>query len=67
MIVMTHLGIRVRRALDGSQNVFVPSIRSGPPLNVIIVAGFPVNGQTRHTNATSATCNRLDSTRSKSR
>lgn len=60
MIVVTDLGVHVKRAFDGSQDVFVPSIRNGQPANATTVAVLAVNGQTLYTDATTATSNGLE-------
>lgn len=46
LIVVTDLGMLVKRSLDGSQDVFVQSIRSGQPVAGANVAVLAVNGQT---------------------
>ena len=54
MIVVTDLGMLVKRALDGSQDVFVQSIRTGQPVGDAIVSVLAINGQTLYTKTTSA-------------
>ena len=54
MIVVTDLGMLVKRALDGSQDVFVQSIRTGQPVGDATVSVLAINGQTLYTKATSA-------------
>lgn len=54
LIVITDLGMIVKRALDGSQDVFVQSIRSGRPVAGAHVAVLAVNGQTLYARDTDA-------------
>ena len=54
MIVVTDLGMLVKRSLDGSQDVFVQSIHSGAPVGGASVAVLAVNGQTLFSDTTSA-------------
>lgn len=54
MIVVTDLGMLVKRALDGSQDVFVQSIRSGEPVVGANVSVLAVNGQTLFSETTAA-------------
>lgn len=54
LIVVTDLGMVVKRALDGSQDVFVQSIRSGQPVGGASVSVVAVNGQTIYSDTTSA-------------
>jgi hypothetical protein len=54
LIVVTDLGMVVKRGLDGSQEVFVQSIRSGQPVGGAIVSVLAVNGQTLYSDTTSA-------------
>ncbi|WP_267225896.1 alpha-2-macroglobulin family protein [Dyella silvae] len=54
MIVVTDLGMLVKRALDGSQDVFVQSIRTGQPVGGATVSVLAVNGQTLFSETTSA-------------
>jgi len=46
LIVVTDLGMLVKRALDGSQDVFVQSIHTGQPVAGAAVSVLAVNGQT---------------------
>ena len=46
LIVVTDLGMLVKRALDGSEDVFVQSIRTGQPVAGANVSVLAVNGQT---------------------
>ncbi|WP_243043018.1 alpha-2-macroglobulin [Dyella sedimenti] len=54
LIVVTDLGMLVKRALDGSQDVFVQSIRTGQPVAGASVSVLAVNGQTLFDDTTSA-------------
>lgn len=54
LIVVTDLGMLVKRALDGSQDVFVQSIRTGRPVAGASVSVVAINGQTLYTQTTSA-------------
>jgi len=54
LIVVTDLGMLVKRSLDGSQDVFVQSIHTGQPVGEASVSVLAVNGQTLYTQATSA-------------
>ncbi|NIE64346.1 MG2 domain-containing protein [Burkholderia sp. Ax-1719] len=54
MIVVTDLGMLVKRALDGSQDVFVQSIRTGQPVGGATVSVLALNGQTLYTQDTTA-------------
>ncbi|MGC1550547.1 MAG: MG2 domain-containing protein, partial [Rhodanobacter sp.] len=54
LIVVTDLGMLVKRALDGSQDVFVQSIHTGQPVDGVSVSVLAVNGQTLYTQTTSA-------------
>ncbi len=54
LIVVTDLGMLVKRVLDGSQDVFVQSIRSGQPVAGASVSVLAVNGQTLYTQSTGA-------------
>ncbi|WP_199026703.1 alpha-2-macroglobulin [Ralstonia sp. ASV6] len=54
LIVVTDLGMLVKRALDGSQDVFVQSIRTGRPVASASVSVMAVNGQVLYTQTTSA-------------
>ncbi|WP_235023166.1 alpha-2-macroglobulin family protein [Caballeronia glebae] len=52
LIVVTDLGMLVKRALDGSQDVFVQSIRTGRPVAGATVSVLATNGQTLFTQTT---------------
>ena len=54
LIVVTDLGLLVKRVLDGSQDVFVQSIRTGQPVGGAKVSVLAVNGQPLFTQTTSA-------------
>lgn len=54
LIVVTDLGMLVKRAIDGSQDVFVQSIRTGQPVAGASVSVLAVNGQTLFTQETGA-------------
>jgi uncharacterized protein YfaS (alpha-2-macroglobulin family) len=54
LIVVTDLGMLVKRALDGSQDVFVQSIHTGQPVAGASVSVLAVNGQTLFTQSTGA-------------
>ncbi|MFC3651353.1 alpha-2-macroglobulin [Dyella humi] len=54
LIVVTDLGMLVKRALDGSQDVFVQSIRTGQPVAGASVSVLAVNGQTLFSQDTGA-------------
>lgn len=54
MIVVTDLGMLVKRALDGSQDVFVQSIHTGAPVAGATVSVLALNGQTLYTQDTTA-------------
>ncbi|MBN3791063.1 MG2 domain-containing protein [Burkholderia sp. Ac-20353] len=54
LIVVTDLGMLVKRALDGSQDVFIQSIRSGRPVAGATVSVLAVNGQPLFTQTTAA-------------
>ena len=54
LIVVTDLGMLVKQALDGSQDVFVQSIHDGQPVAGASVSVLAVNGQTLYTQATGA-------------
>lgn len=54
LIVVTDLGMLVKRSLDGSQDVFVQSIRTGQPVSGATVSVLAVNGQTLFSDTTSA-------------
>ncbi|MGD0915836.1 MAG: alpha-2-macroglobulin [Thermodesulfobacteriota bacterium] len=54
LILVTDLGVVVKRALDGTQDVFVQSIQSGDPVSGVTVEVIGINGQpvaTAHTDA----------------
>lgn len=52
LIVVTDLGMLVKKAEDGSQDVFVQSIRTGEPVAGAAVAVVAVNGKTLLTRST---------------
>lgn len=54
LIVVTDLGLLAKRALDGSRDVFVQSIRSGRPVAGATVSILALNGQTLFTETSSA-------------
>ncbi|GLQ91033.1 alpha-2-macroglobulin [Dyella flagellata] len=54
LIVVTDLGLLVKRSLDGSQDVFVQSIHTGQPVAGATVSVLAVNGQTLFTQDTAA-------------
>ena len=54
LIVVTDLGVLVKRALDGSQDVFVQSLRTGRPVDGAKVSVLAVNGQTLSSQSSSA-------------
>ncbi|WP_266157083.1 MG2 domain-containing protein [Dyella silvatica] len=54
LVVITDLGMLVKRALDGSQDVFVQSIRNGQPVAGASVSVLALNGQTLYSETTSA-------------
>jgi uncharacterized protein YfaS (alpha-2-macroglobulin family) len=54
LIVVTDLGMLVKRALDGSQDVFIESIRTGKPVGGATVSVLAINGQPLFTQTTSA-------------
>jgi uncharacterized protein YfaS (alpha-2-macroglobulin family) len=54
LIVVTDLGMLVKRSLDGSQDVFVQSIRNGQPVDGASVSVLAMNGQTLYTQSSSA-------------
>ena len=54
LIVVTDLGLLVKRALDGSRDVYVQSIRSGQPVGGVSVSVLALNGQTLFTQTSSA-------------
>lgn len=54
LIVVTDLGMLVKRSLDGSQDVFVQSIHTGQPVDGASVSVLAVNGQMLYTQTSSA-------------
>ncbi len=54
LIVVTDLGLIAKRALDGSRDVFVQSIRSGKPVGGATVQVLALNGQTLFSETSSA-------------
>ncbi|MEO9216032.1 MAG: MG2 domain-containing protein, partial [Rhodanobacter sp.] len=54
LIVVTDLGMLVKRSLDGSQDVFVQSIHTGQPVDGASVSVLAVNGQTLYMQSSSA-------------
>ncbi len=54
LILVTDLGLLVKKSLDGSQGVFVQSIRGGQPVGDATVSVLAVNGQTLFSKATNA-------------
>jgi len=54
LVVVTDLGLIVKRALDGSQDVFVQSIHGGQPVAGASVAVYALNGQVLFTQSTGA-------------
>ena len=52
LVVVTDLGIIAKKSLDGSQDVFVQSIRTGSPLADVTVEVIGKNGQMLFTRAT---------------
>ena len=54
LIVVTDLGMLVKRGLDGSQAIFVQSIHTGQPVGDATVSVLAINGQTLYTKTTSA-------------
>ncbi|HEY9133170.1 MAG TPA: alpha-2-macroglobulin [Dyella sp.] len=53
LIVVTDLGLLVKKAIDGSQDVFVQSIASGQPVGGATVSVVAINGQTLYSEASS--------------
>ncbi|HEX7814150.1 alpha-2-macroglobulin, partial [Dyella sp.] len=53
LVVVTDLGMLVKKAVDGSQDVFVQSIASGQPVAGASVAVVALNGQTLYSETTS--------------
>jgi hypothetical protein len=54
LIVVTDLGMIAKRALDGSRDVFVQSIRTGLPVSGAAIAVVAVNGETLYSETTGA-------------
>ena len=54
LIVVTDLGLLAKRALDGSRDVFVQSIRTGRPVSGATVSILALNGQTLFSETTTA-------------
>ena len=54
LILVTDLGLLVKRTLDGSQDVFVQSIHGGQPIGDATVSVIAVNGQTLFSKTTGA-------------
>jgi hypothetical protein len=54
LVVVTDLGLLVKRAVDGSQDVFVQSIHDGRPVGGAEVSVLAVNGQPLYTQVTDA-------------
>ncbi|WP_266168251.1 MG2 domain-containing protein [Dyella subtropica] len=54
LVVVTDLGMLVKRGVDGSQDVFVQSIHSGQPVGGASVSVLAMNGQTLYSETTSA-------------
>jgi len=54
LVVVTDLGLLVKRAVDGSQDVFVQSIHDGQPVGGATVSVLAVNGQTLFSESTGA-------------
>ena len=52
LIVVTDLGVIAKKALDGSQDVFVQSIHTGAPVDGVVVEVVGRNGQTLMTQTT---------------
>ena len=53
LVVVTDLGMLAKRALDGSRDVFVQSIRTGQPVGGASVSVLALNGQTLFTEPSS--------------
>src|SRR3984957_5669611 len=53
LIVVTDLGVIAKKSLDGGQDVFVQSIKTGSPVSDVIVDVAGKNGQTLLTRTTS--------------
>ena len=54
LIVITDLGVIAKKSLDGSQDVFVQSIKTGSPVGDVVVDVVGRNGQTLMTQNTPA-------------
>ena len=54
LVVVTDLGLLVKRALDGSQDVFVQSISTGKPVDSATVSVLAINGQSLFSQTTTA-------------
>ncbi|HEX3894788.1 MAG TPA: alpha-2-macroglobulin, partial [Rudaea sp.] len=54
LIVVTDLGVIAKKSLDGSQDVFVQSIKTGSPVSDVIIDVAGKNGQTLLTRTTSS-------------
>jgi uncharacterized protein YfaS (alpha-2-macroglobulin family) len=54
LVVITDLGVIAKKSMDGSQDIFVQSIRSGAPVGGASVAVIARNGSTLFTQTTSA-------------
>ena len=54
LIVVTDLGLLAKKALDGSRDVFVQSIRTGQPVGGATVSILAINGQTLFSETSSA-------------
>lgn len=54
LVVITDLGVIAKKSLDGSQDIFVQSIRSGSPVGGASVAVIAKNGSTLFTQTTGA-------------
>lgn len=54
LVVITDLGVIAKKSLDGSQDIFVQSIRNGSPVGGASVAVIAKNGSTLFTQTTGA-------------
>ncbi|MBB3226513.1 hypothetical protein FHW69_001103 [Luteibacter sp. Sphag1AF] len=54
LVVITDLGVLAKRSVDGSQDVFVQSIRTGSPVSGATVSVIAKNGSTLFTQTTGA-------------
>ena len=54
LIVITDLGMIAKRALDGSRDLFVQSIRTGQPVEGAAVSVVAVNGETLYSETSTA-------------